>query len=534
MNAPAKEFSVKWWPIDKPKPYPGNPRIISEDAVEKVGKLIKEYGWTQPIVVDEHGEILIGHTRRLGGKHVGETHCPVKEIHGLSDAQKIALRIADNRSGEETTWNESLLSLEIGKLKELEFDLSLLTFDDAELKLYDPHEQQAERDRKVGSLKDRFGLAPFSVLNARGGWWQDRKRAWLALGIQSEIGRGENLLAFSDTINEPDPVKRGKKKARMLGQDMLHGEGNFGPEKGLSPQGKKAKAAAKTFGTKGRVGEGSMIDQQFAKKGSKDAAPAGLTTGEIEMEGAPQSGTSIFDPVVCELVYRWFSPPKGVVVDPFAGGSVRGVVAAKLGRIYQGVELRGEQIAANRDQAKKIVKKGKKPEWVEGDSTHIRKLLKGAKADLIFSCPPYADLEVYSDDQRDLSTMPYDKFREAYTKIIAESCALLKDHRFACFVVGDVRDESGCYYNFVSHTIEAFEKAGLRLYNEAILVTAAGSLPIRAGKQFEGSRKLGKTHQNVLVFLKGDSKKATEACGSVEFGEIEGIKGADSEFGEEL
>jgi hypothetical protein len=111
--------------------------------------------------------------------------------------------------------------------------------------------------------------------------------------------------------------------------------------------------------------------------------------------------------------------------------------------------------------------------------------------------------------------MDYRAFLASYRKIIALSCAKLRDDRFACFVVGDVRDKAGNYRNFVSDTIGAFEKAGLSLYNEAILVTAAGSLPLRAGKQFAASRKLGKTHQNVLVFLKGNAKRATAACGEV-------------------
>jgi hypothetical protein len=81
--------------------------------------------------------------------------------------------------------------------------------------------------------------------------------------------------------------------------------------------------------------------------------------------------------------------------------------------------------------------------------------------------------------------------------------------------VGDVRDNKGIYRNFVSDTIDAFQRAGLSYYNEAILVTAVGSLPIRVGRQFEAGRKLGKTHQNVLVFVKGDAKKATQACGPV-------------------
>lgn len=134
----------------------------------------------------------------------------------------------------------------------------------------------------------------------------------------------------------------------------------------------------------------------------------------------------------------------------------------------------------------------------------------------MFSCPPYADLEVYSDNPADLSTLDYPAFRDAYFEIIARECSLLKANRFACFVVGEVRDKRGNYYDFVGDTVEAFRASGLEYYNEAILVTAVGSLPIRAGRQFSISRKLGKTHQNILVFVKGGPAKAADACGVVE------------------
>lgn len=301
------------------------------------------------------------------------------------------------------------------------------------------------------------------------------------------------------------------------------------------------KKKASTFGTEYTAGQGKGTagDRIFAAAEAKrTVAPAGLTTGEIAMDGAPASGTSIFDPVLCELAYRWFCPPGGTILDPFAGGSVRGIVAAMLGREYVGCDLRAEQIEANRAQAEKICR-DVVPTWHVGDSQDIASIAEGTEADFIFSCPPYADLEVYSDDPRDLSTMDYGEFRAAYDRIIAAACSLLKPNRFACFVVGDVRDKHGCYLNFPGHTIEAFEKAGLRLYNEAILVTAAGSLPIRAGKQFSTTRKLGKTHQNIYVFVKGDPKKATEAIGEVEFGDIEAppveaIVTGDELFGEPL
>jgi len=250
------------------------------------------------------------------------------------------------------------------------------------------------------------------------------------------------------------------------------------------------------------------------------------------MGSGPSSGTSIFDPVLCELAYRWFCPQGGVVLDPFAGGSVRGVVAAKLGREYIGWELREEQVAANREQAAMICEDAA-PVWRCGDSREIGK--EEVEADFIFSCPPYADLEVYSDLEADISTLDYTEFLEAYRAIVASTCAKLKDDRFACFVVGEVRDKNGAYRNFVGDTVAAFVDAGVDYYNEIILLTAVGSLPIRAGRQFKASRKVGKTHQNVLLFVKGDGKRAAGAVGPVAFAtgdESASISLADDAFGQ--
>jgi len=223
---------------------------------------------------------------------------------------------------------------------------------------------------------------------------------------------------------------------------------------------------------------------------------------------ASSSGTSIFDPVLTELCYKWFCPHGGLILDPFAGGSVRGIVASVLGYSYRGHELRAEQIASNVEQA--IELEANKSIWIEGDSLKTIPAWSGV-ADFVFSCPPYGDLEVYSDDASDLSTMQYDKFVLAYQKIIKASCDKLSNDRFAAFIVGDFRDKKGFYRNFVGETVSAFEAAGARFYNDAVLITAVGSLPVRAGRQFKAARKLGKTHQNILVFCKGCPKKATIA-----------------------
>lgn len=290
-------------------------------------------------------------------------------------------------------------------------------------------------------LEEKFGIPPFSIFDTMQGYWRKRVNEWKSLGIKSEIGRGDNQKDVNDSNN-----------------------GNFG------------KCLPDSFGEK------------YGRKN--------------------EQATSIFDPVVCELVYTWFMPKNGdKVLDCFAGGSVRGIVASALGKSYTGIDLRWEQIEANRMQFEDIRKNFsglsfKDINWICGDSLHVKRLVNEEKFDLLFSCPPYYDLEVYSNDENDLSNLEsYDDFLLLYKKIIFRSCSLLNNDCFAVFVVGDIRDKNGYYRNFVNDTISAFKDAGLNYYNEIILVNSCGSLPIRISKQFNFGRKIGKRHQNILVFL---------------------------------
>lgn len=219
------------------------------------------------------------------------------------------------------------------------------------------------------------------------------------------------------------------------------------------------------------------------------------------MSNTSLSGTSIFDPVLCEIVYNWFSPKNGVVFDPFAGGSVRGIVSEMLGRHYIGIDLSQKQIDANQINADKF---GVCPAWHCDDSKNADLYIPDGSADLIFSCPPYHNLEKYSDHPLDLSNMNYKDFLQAYREIISISCRKLKENRFAVFVVGDIRDNKGAYRDFVSETKSIFKNEGLCLYNEIILLEQYGTVPIRAGGVFKAKRKTLKVHQNVLVFYKGD------------------------------
>jgi hypothetical protein len=310
----------------------------------------------------------------------------------------------------------------------------------------------------IQSLMDRYIVPPFTTLDRRAGYWQQQARRWKNLGIKSELGRQASGGAFKDL--------------------------------------------------------GSIVNSDSY---TEQSGGIGDTLTD---------GMSIFDPVICELVYEWFSPttlstptePRpGVVLDPFAGGSVRGIVAGTLGRAYFGVDLSKEQIEANKEQAREIFwqhdARHIPPTWINADSRQVAPELKDMDLcpDLIFTCPPYGDLEVYSEDPHDLSAMDEDEFDQAYCEIIRDAVSILNDNRFAAVVVGNYRDKHGHLRDLMGLTVRAFEAAGARYYNEAVILDPIGSAAVRAKRQFAAKRKMVRVHQSLLVFIKGDEAKAADA-----------------------
>lgn len=302
-------------------------------------------------------------------------------------------------------------------------------------------------NRPAGPLATRFVMPPFSVLDARGGEWQERKRAWLSMGISA----GDGLPATS----------------------LSSGRGNTAEQ---------AADLAERYG---------IDESKLSGVGS----------------GVYTEARSVFDPVLCELVYKWWCPAGGSVLDPFSGESVKGIMAALLGLDYYGCELREEQVQTNRAQAERM---GLRATWVQGDSALLEeRMAEWAPYDLVFTSPPYYDLEVYSSADKDGSALPtYEAFMEWYGGIFAQAVRMMRDNRFLVVKVGEVRNKAtGEYRNFVGDNITLFRSLGLKYYNEAVLVTPAGSLPVRMSAQFDSSRKVGKCHQNVLVFWKGETKE---------------------------
>ena len=298
------------------------------------------------------------------------------------------------------------------------------------------------RPRTTGiALTDRFGVPPLTALDARSGYWGERKAEWRAFGVRGEEGRSQVLLGTS---------------LENLRRKVF--EGRYGAKKG-------------------------------------HVLPPSL---------------SVFDPVLCEFVYRWFCPPGGSVLDPFAGESTKGVVASALGLRYVGVEIRPEQVAANEERAHEIGSAlSPPPRWLVGDSAQLLGVVAGAGApfDFVWTSPPYYDLEMYEGGESDGSTFgTYPEFMAWYEGIFHQAVDLLRPNRFLAVKVGDVRDQRGAYRGFVADNVKLFMRLGLAYYNSAVLLTPLASAPLRAGLQFSRGRKLTKAHQEVLVFYKGDPR----------------------------
>lgn len=176
---PALKIELR--PTSSIKRNPKNSKSHSPDQVEKIGKSFDEFGWTMPILVDEKGVLIAGEGRWLMAQARGIDEVPTVVARGWSDAQKRAYMLADNRLTELGEWDREAVKLEMQDLSAMGFNVDLTGFTLAEFDV---------RKGGLGSLAEQFGVPPFSVLTAREGWWQDRKRAWLALGIRSELGRG--------------------------------------------------------------------------------------------------------------------------------------------------------------------------------------------------------------------------------------------------------------------------------------------------------------------------------------------------------
>jgi len=237
---------------------------------------------------------------------------------------------------------------------------------------------------------------------------------------------------------------------------------------------------------------------------ARQSVDLGLSAFSDKIKNA---GISILDACLAELMIKWFTEEGYSTFDPFAGDTVFGYVSSFLGRPFTGIELREEQVRFNQSRCDSNKLKAK---YICDTSENMDKYIDDNSKDFIFSCPPYADLEVYSNLPNDISNMSHKDFFKTYSKILKNTFSKLKEDRFAVIVTSEVRGMDGGYINLVGKTIDIMVNAGYLFYNDIILVNSVGTLPLRAGRYMNTSRKIGRRHQNVLVFYKGDPKKIKE------------------------
>ena len=687
-----------------------NPRTHNQKNIESIRLSLAEHGQVEPLIVQSKTMMVIGGNGRLESMKSLGWNAAACAVLDINDTQARRLSIALNRTAELAGWDESALMKHLGELSSLDgWTLEGLGFDEADLEglaaalagTGDGNKSgNADDEKRSGGLVADFGAPPFSILDTRQGYWKERREWWWSTGLDAGIGR-KHLVSTANT----------------------------------------------------------QADSKYAYMGGRGAS----------------TGGSSFDPVLAELLVSWHTAPGETVLDPFAGGPVRGIVSAVLGRKYVGIDVRKEQVDVNvahweqlrggmpqividsggerpdyqpaltpiecvdgvyvkrddlytvagvsggkvrscwalaqgavglvtagsrsspqvnivahiakrlgipcrvhtpsgeaspevadaiacgaervthkpghnsviikraRDDADELgwteipfgmqceaavqqtrsqvadipkevtrivipvgsgmslagVLRGlddigstvevlgvvvgadptkrldlyapenwrhrvtlveasvdyhemvdaslgdilldpnyeakcaehlmpddllwivgirrtanmndfesavphQDPEWIVGDSLDIDSLISGEREfDALVTCPPYADLERYSDDPKDISTMEYGAFMPVFSEIMSRSVARLRDGAFVAVVVGEIRNKSGGLVGFVNDTVKAMEAAGCVFYNDAILVNSAGTAPIRAASYFNGSRKLVRVHQNVLIFHKG-------------------------------
>ena len=193
---PMPELAVEEVPTEGLVPYANNAKIHADEQIDQIAASIEGFGSNDPVAVwdsPEGTKIVEGHGRVIAAKKLGLEKLPAIRLDHLTDGQRRAYTHVHNQLTMNTGWDFDKLGID---LEELDFDFGEFGFDlDMDTDMGDePGEPEAGEESHAGSLTERFGIAPFSVLNARSGEWAERKRAWMSLGIRSELGRGGSSL----------------------------------------------------------------------------------------------------------------------------------------------------------------------------------------------------------------------------------------------------------------------------------------------------------------------------------------------------
>lgn len=432
-----------------------------------IKKSLEKFGAGRSIVVDAEGEIIGGNgvyeqAQKLGLK---------TKIVETDGSELVVVKRTDLKTDDEK--RKALAVMDNSTSDTSEFDLELLTADFSvdELEDFgielpeDEEEEEEEENEEKGNVNEDFIIFPCSILDQSNSKWQDRKKYWInRLDINNNVNSREGKLTKRPFLNYP------KTYNRYLNFKHKNNE--------------------------------QLSFEEFVEKFNPPEF-------EEDKQNIRKKGVSVFDPVLSELSCKWFSPYLGgKIFDCFAGDCFKGLVFAFCGYEFTGIELRQEQVDSNIDCCKKFSNLNLK--YICDDGQNVDKYLQEESQDLLFSCPPYYNLEVYSNLPNDASNQKdYSDFLKILDNAYSKSIKILKNNRFAVIVVGNIRDKQGFYYNFINDIINIFNKNGMFLLNELILKEPIANRCFSSRGLFK-SRKIVKIHQNILVFYKGNPKKIKE------------------------
>lgn len=443
-----------------------NYRKHNDKNKKLIKKSLQECGAGRSIIIDNEGEIIAGNgvyeqAQKLGLKTKivetdGSELVVVKRTDlATDDDKRKRLAVMDNSTSDTSEFDVDLL----------EQDFAIDDLNDMGLDLKIEDEDEEEEDEEKGNIEDDFVIFPCSILDQGNQKWQERKKNWI------------KRLNINDNINS----REGKLYKNVM---------TYYP---------KTYSCYLNFKHKNNE---QLSFEEFVEKFNPPEF-------EEDKQNIHSKGVSVFDPVLSELSCKWFSPYLGCkIFDCFAGDCFKGLVFALCGYDFCGIELRQEQVNDNNEAIKKFENLNIK--YICDDGQNVDKYFQEQSQDLLFSCPPYFDLEVYSKLPNDASNQKeYCDFLKILDNAFSKSIKILKDNRFAVIVVGNIRDKQGFYYNFTNDIINIFNKNGMFLLNELILKEPIATRCFSARRLFK-HRKIVKIHQNILVFYKGNPKEIKE------------------------
>ena len=216
---------IELWPIDRLRPCERNPRTHREAQVDQIAASMVEFGWTNPVLVDEEGGILAGHGRLLAARKLGLAEVPVIRFEHLSEAQKRAYLIADNQLALQAGWDDALLAEELAWLRDERFDLDLVGFDATELErllaIADGETASEEAEDEVAEL-------PEDPVSRRGDLWILGKHrllcgdATMLADVERVLGGRLADMTFCDPPYNVDYASSPKDKLRGKPRPILN------------------------------------------------------------------------------------------------------------------------------------------------------------------------------------------------------------------------------------------------------------------------------------------------------------------------